>query len=443
MFRLGLTAAMAAASLALSSALAAAQQSTEALQRRLTDAGCYHGAIDGRDNAALQAAIKACPSQEPVLLIESGMHLAPIKRLGVDRACRLAATGAWDKTVRVWSLPEGRLLRTLRVPVGPDDGGKIYATAVSPDGRWIAAGGWDAQWDAVSKDFVYIFDASSGDVVARIGLESVIFHLTFSPDGRWLAIASTGNVGLKVVDTQNWRIVAEDKAYQDDSYGAAFAPDGRLYTVAYDGKIRRYSGAPNFRKEREVSTKVSKQLYSVAIDPKGQLVAVGYSDSQAVEVYDAATLQRRFAAETKDLANDSGNLSKVAWSSDGTRLYAAGSYDAKFSGEWKSPLLTFDRDGKRVGDPIPLSDDAVMNLQVCGDAIAVAAADPAFGVVDRGGRVNPWKQGVASDMRDKVGDALTVGPNAKQVRFGLGDAGEDPYVFDIAQATINSAPDPI
>ena len=42
------------------------------------------------------------------------MHAAPIKRIGVDRACRIAATGSYDKTVRVWSLPDGRLLHTLR-----------------------------------------------------------------------------------------------------------------------------------------------------------------------------------------------------------------------------------------------------------------------------------------------------------------------------------------
>jgi hypothetical protein len=441
-----LVAAASAGLLILSSALVLGQRSTEndrtaALQWRLADAGCYRGPIDGKDSAELQAAIKACPSQEPVLLIETGMHLAPIKRIGVDRACQIAATASYDKTVRVWSLPAGRLLRTLRVPIGAGDAGKMYATGVSPDGRWIAAGGWDAEWTSARQDFVYVFDASSGALVARIGpFASVLNHFAFSADGRWLAAMSSANVGLKVIDTQSWRIVAEDAKYRDDSYGAAFAPDGRLYTVAYDGKIRRYGPGPHFRKEREVAAKGSKQPYSVAVDPRGRLIAVGYSDAPTVDVYDASTLAFRFSADTSGF--DTGNLSKVAWSSDGARLLAGGSYQAQFQGVWKNPLVTFDRDGKQVGDPAPLSNDAILNLQTCGDVVAVAAADPAFGLVDANGRISLWKSGVVPDMRDKVDIAFTIAPNAKQIRFGLGDGGEEPVIFDFAQATLTSAPDP-
>jgi peptidoglycan hydrolase-like protein with peptidoglycan-binding domain len=444
--RFGRAAIAGIALLALSSAFTAAQQGSETgrietLQRRLADAGCYRGPIDGHDSAALSDAIKACPPQEPMLLIETGMHTAPVKRIGVDKACRIAATASFDKTVRVWSLPDGRLLHTLRMPITPGDGGKIYAAAVSPDGRWIAAGGWDAQWDLAKQDFVYVFDASSGQLVARIGaIQSVINHLAFSPNGRWLAAVSSAKVGLKVIDTQSWRIVAQDSNYADDGYGAAFGPDGRLYTVAYDGKIRRYGSGPEFREEREVATKGSKQPYSVAVDPRGELIAVGYSDTQAVDVYDASTLAFRLSADTKRY--DNNNLSKVVWSSDGTHLLAGGSYEVVFQDVWKSPLLTFDRMGKPVGDSLPLADDAILNLQPCGDGVAVAAADPAFGIVDGNGQIKLWKSGVAADMRDKVGDVFTIAPNAKQIRVGLGDRGEEPVIFDVAKATITSAPDP-
>src|SRR5258708_37820491 len=82
------------------------------------------------------------PDPTPILRIETGMHTAPIKRMGADAQCRMLATGADDKTVRLWSMPEGKLLRAQRLPIGPGNQGKIFAVAVSPDGRLVAAGGW-------------------------------------------------------------------------------------------------------------------------------------------------------------------------------------------------------------------------------------------------------------------------------------------------------------
>ena len=209
-----------------------------ALQQRLADGGCYQGAIDGQASPALQDAIKACPSQEPILRIETGMHTAIIQRVGVDGDCRLLATGSNDKTVRLWSLPEGRLLKTLRWPIGPGNDGKVDAVAISPDGKLVAVGGFDARWTSQGRVSVYLFDAS-GALKARIGdFEGAIFHLAFSLDGRFLAVMLANGKGLRVIDVLSMSEIAADRVYGDHSLGAAFAPNGQLFTVALDGYLR-------------------------------------------------------------------------------------------------------------------------------------------------------------------------------------------------------------
>jgi hypothetical protein len=81
--------------------------------------------------SALLFAVLATPaamaqlSEQPMLVVDPGMHTAPIRAADVDAAGRHAVTGSYDKTVRVWSLTDGKLWRTIRVPAGPGNTGQI------------------------------------------------------------------------------------------------------------------------------------------------------------------------------------------------------------------------------------------------------------------------------------------------------------------------------
>jgi WD40 repeat protein len=137
-----------------------------------------------------------------VLVVDPGMHTAKISNASADKDGRWAVTGSNDKTVRVWSLADGSLARTIRLPEGPGDIGKVYAVAISPDGALIAAGGWTRSTDADRQEQVYLFDRESGALVRRIdGLPNSVNHLAFSPDGiRLAAVLSHG--GLRVYARQ-------------------------------------------------------------------------------------------------------------------------------------------------------------------------------------------------------------------------------------------------
>ena len=55
----------------------------------------------------------------PVLAVDPGMHTAPIKSQAVDAKGQYAVTGGRDRTVRIWSVADGKLLRTIWIRLGP------------------------------------------------------------------------------------------------------------------------------------------------------------------------------------------------------------------------------------------------------------------------------------------------------------------------------------
>ena len=133
----------------------------------------------------------------PVLVVDPGVHTVFIDRASADEDGRWAVTGSDDKTIRVWSLADGALARTIRLPAGPGNVGKVFAVAISPDGALVAAGGFtrpDGQPQAV-----YLFDRATGALVRRIeGLPNAVTHLAFSPDSARLAVLLHAGGGLSV-----------------------------------------------------------------------------------------------------------------------------------------------------------------------------------------------------------------------------------------------------
>jgi WD40 repeat protein len=384
------------------------------------------------------ARAQALPPTEPIPRIETGMHTAVINRVGVDRDCRVLVTGSDDKTARLWALPEQgmgapKLLRVLRVPIGQGDDGKIYAVALSPDGRFVAAGGMS---QTGGDEWVYIFDAATGKLVRRLGkLNNVILHLTWSADGRYVAATLGSGEGLRVWETTGWSLVGDDRNYGGEgSYGAAFDATDRLYTVAFDGLLRRYGGA-DFKLEGKRRRLGGKEPYSVAVHPEGDRVVVGFHDSTAVEVYRAKDLQHLFAADTADVAN--GDLSKVAWSADGARLYAGGKYHAQYD----RLVRIWDEEGRGKGRDVAAAQSTIMELLPCRDKIAVGAADPAFGLISLAGEKLVWQQSASPDMRGKRRSNFTVSDDGSKVRFGLG-YNKSPVLFDLAAGHLTDQPLP-
>src|SRR5262249_11140994 len=78
----------------------------------------------------------------PQLMLDTGGHMAVIRGLAFTPDGKQLVSVSYDKVIRVWDWQAGKTVRTIRGQVGPGPEGTINTIALSPDGRWLAAGGW-------------------------------------------------------------------------------------------------------------------------------------------------------------------------------------------------------------------------------------------------------------------------------------------------------------
>ncbi len=373
------------------------------------------------------------PARTPYLRIEGGTHTAAINQISVDADNRYVVTGSHDKTVRVWDLATGGLVRTLRPPIGAGDEGAIFSAAISPDGRTIACGGTGREWD--QADSIYLFDRSSGAMVRRIGgLPGGAERLAWSRDGRFLAATLSAGRGMRLYRTSDYSLAGED-TYGGSSHGVDFAPSGTagediFVTSSYDGLLRLYSIGREFRLKARQPAPGGKQPFSVRFSPDGSRIAVGYLDTNRVDVLWAKDLTLAYSPDT----TQSRYLLSVAWSFDGGVLYAGGRNAGK--------IRSWTAGGKGRHTDIGVEHNTTLGIEPLNDGRMVfCTADGSFGVIERDGRARFTHPSVIPDYR-RLRDHFLVSRDGGTVQFHYRPDDDSLAVFSVADRQIHLGPAP-
>jgi WD40 repeat protein len=126
------------------------------------------------------------PVQTPFLMVDTAMHVGPIWRISLDASGTLLATVAGDKSIRLFDVASGNLLRKIHLPLGDGEIGSVVSVALSPDGRLLLAAtlSFDTGTDFDSGS-VYVVDVQDGQIRGRLrNLPAVPTRIAFAPDGR-------------------------------------------------------------------------------------------------------------------------------------------------------------------------------------------------------------------------------------------------------------------
>ncbi len=350
----------------------------------------------------------------PMLMLESGVHSAPVRRIDIDEARQLAVTVSDDRTARIWNLRDGQPLHVLRPFAFGAEGGRLYGVAIHPTRPLVAVGGTTGGGEHAHQ--IYLFDLDSGALLRSFDARAAdVRKLTWSIDGAvlWAGYA-TGNA-VRAFDAEG------RERLNDEMGGAVFGlstgADGRTAAVSLSGQLRFYgNNASTIEKLRAVDLG-GRRAAGVSFSPEGKRVAIAFADvadrraSRYVEVFDVQSGHslQRFA----DADAQGGDLRVVAWSRDGRTVYAAGT---AYAADNRFPVMAYDAASGRVVRTTAVADNSITDLVAMRDGgVAFASFDGSWGTIAADNTVKRYGSAATAPLDPQD---LEVDADATAVRWG-------------------------
>jgi WD40 repeat protein len=269
--------------------------------------------------AALGAQPKLATGQPTVAPSAANLPIEIVPTVGHSEGITSAAFGpdgrtiisaSWDKTLKLWSVADGRELRTFK-------GDKSFnAVAFAPDGRTIVAGGND--------NALKFWDAASGhELRALVAHDKPINAVAYSPDGRTVVSASDDKT-LKLWDAESGSEVRTFTGHAEAVLAVAFAPDGKTFVSGSNDKTLKLWDASTGNLMRTL-TGHTFQVTAVAYSPDGRSVVSGSYD-QTLSLWDAASGRELHILRGRKIARPDlwPGINCVAFSPDSRTLVSGG-----------------------------------------------------------------------------------------------------------------------
>ena len=249
-------------------------------------------------------------------------HRGPILSMAVAPDGLTAYSGGQDKTIRVWNLAEGKLVRTLIGPVA------VTAVAIVPGGASLVSGGGDGtiRWlDSADGRERLLMKGHTGAVLD-------LAVLPISPGGiRIVSAAEDGTARIWTIEHTGGTPAAGKPekgpvealplvlaGHKGPIRGLGITPDCQtILTGGDDGTVRAWNARDGKAQGAPLSSGHAGAILAVAISADGKLILTGSADKTA------RLISRADGKVIRTLARHNGPVRSVAFSPAGDRLATA------------------------------------------------------------------------------------------------------------------------
>ncbi len=296
-------------------------------------------------------------------VLEPDGHKAKINKIIFTDDEKYLVSCSDDKTIRVWNIETGENVRTFRGFVVEGYTGMVYSIALSPDNRYIAAGGW------FPEDSVRIYDFNSGNIVKILrGNKDVLHNLSFSSDGRYLAsCAHDGSVLVWNIDAAtigNSKLLYNFHRQNKPVYNISFNSNSSLLASAsYDHSIIIWdlnSGNP----VQIITNVFTNEVYGAEFSPSETIFAASGFDG-TVRLFNFNEAAKNINLPGKIISQVNLNYTQeIKFIPDSKYLLYSGSYSMKDNDQWFFPIFFYNVETGKTDKMFLMHNNTVRSIAV-------------------------------------------------------------------------------